>query len=329
MADVSPRLRGADRAQLFLIGALALSVIFVVLAVLLNTAIYTGNIATRNPGPGTTEVVEYERAALSMADTTITTVNGRNNSSYSELRSAFGDTVVTWSDLANTHSGVGLADSQLSVVTTRRGSKVGQEQARNFTSDTGAGNWTVVNNSSTRAFRMNVSQPSLLNTTLAGQLLNDSFYVGFDDGGGEWRTYIYREGTGNVTVKVTDPSGSQVGDSCSVDSGSDDYVHVNISTAELGGAACPASGQLFAGLDQRYNVTYGNALGATDSERINGTYSVVVDRPVGQFETGADENATEPYAAPALYSADLQITYRSSRVYYRTNVRVAPEEPDE
>lgn len=328
MADVSPRLRDADRAQLFLVGALALSVIFVVLAVLLNTAIYTGNIATRDPGPGTTEVVEYEQAALSMADTTITTVNDRNNSNYTDLRSAFDGSVETWSEVANAHSAAGLADSQLSVVTTRRGTKVGQDDPRNFTSDTGAGNWTVANNSSARAFRLNVSQPSLLDISLDDVLLEESFYVGFDDGSGEWRTYIYRNQTNHVAVRVIDPAGSQVGETCSVDFGSEEYVQVNLSTGQLGGTSCSAFSQLYDGLSGRYNVTYNNALDATGSEKINGTYSVVVDRPVDELETGADENSAEPYAAPALYSADLQITYRSSAVYYRTNVRVAPEEPD-
>lgn len=327
MANVSPRrLCEADRAQLFLIGALALSVIFVVLAVLLNTAIYTGNIATRDPGPGTGEVVEYEGEAASMADATLTVVNDRNNSSYSALRSNYSNTIAVWSNAANAHTVADLADAHLSVVTTNRGSKIGQETQNGFVNDTGGGNWTVANDTAARAFRMNVSQPSLLDIT--GGLLTESFYVGFNDSTGEWKAYVYQEGANNVSVDVVHPNGSQIGSTCSVDTGSDDHAVIELSTAQVGGQPCPAFTKLFRGLSAPYNVTYTNAVDGSGNEQINGTYSVVVDRPIGDLETGADENTGEPYTAPALYSADLQITYRSSVVYYRTNLRVAPEEPD-
>lgn len=327
MADVSRRrLREADRAQLFLIGALALSVIFVVLAVLLNTAIYTGNIATRDPGPGTGEVVEYESEAASMADTTITTVNVRNNSSYSELRSAYGDTIAVWSETANAHTVADLADAHLSVVTTNRGSKIAQEQPSAFTDDSGGVNWTVANNSTARAFRMNVSRSTLGDVDIID--LADTFYVGFNDSNGEWKAYVYQEDLSNVSVDVFHPDGSQVGSTCSVDAGADGHALVELSTARVGGQPCPALTELFQGLSAPYTVTYNNTEDGSGNEQINGTYSVVVDRPVDDLETGADEDPGEPYAAPALYSADLQVTYRSSVVYYRTNLRIAPEEPD-
>jgi len=131
MADVA-RFREGDRAQLFLVGALALAVIFVVLAVLLNTAIYTGNIATRDVGPGTGVVVEYEQAATGMADRSLRTVNIENNSNYTNLETTFNDTVSIWSDRANTHSSAALADAHVSVVETKRGTKIGQNGTRNF-----------------------------------------------------------------------------------------------------------------------------------------------------------------------------------------------------
>lgn len=326
MADVSRRrLREADRAQLFLVGALALSVIFVVLAVLLNTAIYTGNIATRDPGPGTDEVVEYEGEAASMAGTTLTTVNDRNNSSYAELRSTYGNTIAVWSETANAHKVADLADAHLSIVTTNRGSKIGQEQQNGFVNDTGGGNWTVANDTAARAFRMNVTQSSLFDTTSGA--LSESFYVGFNDSSGEWKAYVYQNGGSNVSVDVIYPNGTQVGSTCSVDAGANDHAVIELSSARIGGQPCPAFTKLFRGLSAPYNVTYTNALDG-GTEQIEGTYSVVVDRRLSKLETGADDAAGEPYAAPALYSADIQLTYRSSVVTYRTNLRVAPEEPD-
>ena len=329
MADVDGpprRLRDADRAQLFLVGALSLAVIFIVLAVLLNTAIYTGNIATRDPGPGSGEVVEYEQAATSMANHTIVAVNEENNSSYSALKSSFTGTVSDWSDAAATHASTRLVDARVSTLTTQRGTKIAQENRDDFTNDTGADDWTVANNTTARAFRMNVSQSSLVDINTLS--LVDSFYVGFDNGTSEWKAYVYQEGGTNVSVDVEDPSGNQIGDTCTADAGTNNHVLVELSTAQVDGKPCPALNDLFQNLSGPYTVTYNNTESATDDERINGTYSVIVDRPTDELETGADDDPGEPYAAPALYSADVQITYRSPSAYYRTEIRVAPEEPD-
>lgn len=319
MADVT-RFGDADRAQLFLVGALALAVIFVALAVLLNTAIYTGNIATRDPGPGTGEVVEYESAAVEMADRTLADANTYNNSSYADLDTTFEDTVSVWSETANVHSSNSLTDAHVSTMATLHGTKIGQNAERNFTSDTDAGTWQVANDSRARAFTMTVEQGSLADDALFVD--EPEFAVAFDRGGTTLTLYVYNSGTltNDVTVALYD-DGSAVGD-CSVSAGTDDRVTVDLSAAELAGSDCAALDTLQDRLPDQYNVTFQNGSYA------RGTYSLVVDRPTDELETGADEDAGEPYAAPALYSAELQVTYRSSVTYYRTEVRVAPGEPD-
>lgn len=317
MADVA-RLREADRGQLFLVGALALAVIFVVLAVLLNTAIYTGNIATRDPGPGTTEVVEYENAATAMADRTLADVNVVNNSSYTELESAFRGAVTEWSDTANVHTSAALADAHVSTVATRRGTKIGQTNDTNFTSDSGATVWQVANNSSIRAFQMTVEQSSLGDD---GILTNDpEFGIEFSWGTEQLTLYIYNSGTltNDVTVALYD-GGTEISD-CSVSAGGDDRVTVDLSGATLAGEDCGTLATLQNRLPASYTTRFENGSYA------QGNYSLVVNRELGAFATGADGGAGDPYTAPALYSAELQVTYRSSVTYYRTQRRVAPEE---
>lgn len=316
MADVAP-LREADRGQLFLVGALALAVIFVVLAVLLNTAIYTGNIATRDPGPGTTEVVEYENGATEMADRTLADVNAVNNS-YPELESAFRDAVTDWSATANTHTSAALADAHVSTIATRRGTKIGQTNNTNFTSDSGAETWQVANNSSIRAFQLTVEQSSLGDD---GILTNDpEFAIEFAWGTERLTLYIYNSGTlsNDVTVTLYD-SGTEISD-CSVSAGGDDRVTVDLSGATLASEDCGTLATLQTRLPANYTTTFENGTYA------RGNYSLLVNRELGEFATGADGGAGDPYAAPALYSAELQVTYRSSVTYYQTQRRVAPEE---
>jgi|AntDeeMetagen134_2_1112570.scaffolds.fasta_scaffold01040_2 hypothetical protein len=319
MADVA-RFREGDRAQLFLVGALALAVIFVVLAVLLNTAIYTGNIATRDVGPGTGVVVEYEQAATGMADRSLRTVNIENNSNYTNLETTFNDTVSIWSDRANTHSSAALADAHVSVVETKRGTKIGQNGTRNFTDDNNSRQWTVANNTTARAFQMTVEQGSLGDDDLFAD--DPEFAVEFADGGEELTLYIYNSGTltNDVTVVLYD-DGTEVSE-CSVSAGADDRVSIDFSAATLAGEDCDALEELTSRLPPQYTVTFENGTYA------EGNYSLIVDRPINKLETGADDAAGGPYAAWALYSAELSVTYQSSVIYYRTNVRLAPEELD-
>lgn len=317
MADVA-RLRRDDRGQLFLVAALALAVIFVTLAVLLNTAIYTGNIATRDPGPGTGEVVEYQQAAVSMADQTLADVNRGNNSSYTELESTFRDAVTVWSNTRNVHASATLADAHLSTVATLRGTKIEQDTNRTFTSNNSS-TWHVANDSAVRAFSMTVNQSSLADD---GLFQNESeFAVEFEGGGTALTLYVYDNGTltNDVTVSLYDDANNEIG-SCSVAAGSDDRVEVDLSAATLAGQDCAALAALDDRLPSHYNTSFmagGNA---------KGTYVLVVDRPVGELETGADDAAGGPYVTPALYSAELQVTYRNSVTYYRTELRVAPGE---
>jgi len=320
MADVA-RFREADRAQLFLVGALSLAVIFVVLAVLLNTAIYTGNIATRDPGPGTGEVVEYEQAAIAMADRTLADANTYNNSSYDDLESTFQDTVVVWSDTANVHSSTSLADAHVSTLATVRGTKIGQNHERNFTDAAGAVNWTVANDTQARSFSMTVEQDSLGDDNLFAD--DPEFAIEFDGDGTTLTLYIYNSQTvsNDVTVALYE-DGSAV-DDCSVSAGGDDRVDIDLSDSQLAGDDCSALEALHDRLPDRYDTEFQNG------DYAAGTYSLVVDRPVDSLQTGADESGdAAPYAAPALYSAELQVTYRSSTTYYRTEERVAPGEPD-
>ena len=69
MADVGPDSDGAsDRAQLLLVTALALAVMLVTVALLLNTAIFTENVATRDTTADGREAVELRGEAVGNLD---------------------------------------------------------------------------------------------------------------------------------------------------------------------------------------------------------------------------------------------------------------------
>ncbi|WP_435115482.1 DUF7261 family protein [Halolamina sp. C58] len=316
MADVD------DRGQLMLVGALVLAVIFVTLAVLLNAAIYTGNVATRDAGPGAGEAIEYENEATAMARTTIGGIDGGGSATYAELRDNFTDTVGEWSRSAGTHAVVSLADASLELRDTVRGTRIAQSTDRNFTSDSNAENWTVANDSRARAFRLNVTQDSLASTDTP--VANDSFRVTFNDSTDEWAAYLHQGGSDNVSVSVEAPDGSV--DSCTVAPGADDRAVIDLTGGTIDGEDCPEL-RFFGNLSGEYTISYVDALDDDGNAQVVGTYAVVVDRPLDHLETGADV-AGEPTATRTLYSAELRVAYRTSNVYYQSDFRVAPGEPD-
>lgn len=322
MADVSRNSRG----QLLLVGALTFAVILIALAVLLNAAIYTGNVATRDAGPGSDEAIEFRWETSSMVRSTMHDLNARQNESYANLRENLTATIGDWDTAMQTHTGESLTAATVETAAVTNGTTVRQTAPRNFTSASEAANWTVANDSTVRSFRMNVSQDSLASpeNIIDGVVGADSpsyYNIEFDDGSTSYTAQVRATNGSDVIVRVRDSSENQVGTDCQV-TPTDDWVWINITSTKIGGENCPALEQAFDGLDDRYTISYGN------SENVNGTYSLVVDRPLDQLATGAATDGT-PTATQALYSAELRLTYRSTNVYYESDRRIAPGERDD
>lgn len=313
MADVD------DRGQLMLVGALTLAVMFVALAVLLNAAIYTGNVATRDAGPGTSQAIEYEDEATTMSRAVLGSIH-ESGDTYSALHDEFNGTVEGWSEAAGTHATVALADTGLAEIDTTRGTRIAQSTDRNFTDTERDANWTVANDTQSRAFRMNVTRSSLVSSDTPVD--DGTFRVVFDNDSAEWAVYLHESDT-NVSVTVEEPDDDV--SSCTVDPGADDRALIDLTGGTIEGEECQPL-RFFGNLSEPYTIRYVDAVDGGEAQ-VFGTYSVVVDRPIDHLDTGAREG-DQPSATRTLYSADLRVTYRSSNVYYQSEFRVAPGEPD-
>lgn len=336
MADVSPppvpgsdaaegSLRGDDRGQLFLVGALALSVILVALAVLLNTAIYTGNIATRDPATGSADVIEYRAAANEMAGSTLIGVNYRNNESYAALESNFAESVGNWSVAATKHSVVVGTDAYTKVLGTTRGTRIVQHGDRNLTSAARDANWILAENVRVRAFTLTVDKSTLptVSPDDSASDFSDTFHVAITDSiGHEWRMYVYVADSGDATLAIVDQTDSTLDGTCSA---STTDPTVDLTDGSFGGSNCNAL-SFWDDAEGPYDIRYRNTA-STD-----GNYSLVVDSEYSTLSSRpvyhADAEDASPYVTRALYSAKLSVTYRSSTVDYSTEFRVAPGEYD-
>jgi hypothetical protein len=327
MADVTPRGGGglrsapdADRGQLFIVGALALSVILVALAVLLNTAIYTGNVATRDTGVETTTVVEFDNGAVAMAERTLQRVNYANDTSYAHLHANFTGGVSAWSQSAGQHVAISGGDAFVQANTTN-GTRIVQDTERNFTNATGAQGWTIADGVAVRNYTLTMNETTLPNIADDDEEedFGDTFHIDVHGQSTEWEVYVY-ENSGETRVAVVEGGSTLLG-RCST---TDASPTVDVTNASLAGSHCSA-------LDFWGDAEGPLLLEYMDVGTVEGTYSLVVDKDLSTLDTSDFNTAVSgdsPYVTPAIYSADVEVTYRSPSVYYNRTHRVAPGEPD-
>lgn len=342
MAD----LRRADRGQIILIAAFALAVTFVALALIVNSAIFTENLASRGETGGSDDALEARAMVEASAGEALYGANVHNTSSDSALDDGFEDGLVHTQqqlEFQQVTSGV-LVDVSLVSGSQVYGSRIAQNESggRTFEDNalSGGGEWQVVTRASrfsadhnaTRSFEMNVSElPSS----------SDPFIVRANGTGGspKWRMEVYSNTLGailvgdTITVDVTTPSGSE---SCTV-SADREYTHIDVTEGTVDGEPCDAlqrgftdsggltvyDGRFAHGVGDEYNVTFENG------DDVRGNYSLVT-RTTGASTTPNLDNTigSSPYVTNAIYNVSVQFTYETSEVKYETRIRVAPGEPD-
>jgi hypothetical protein len=88
---------------MILVGAFALSMTFVTLALLLNSAVYTENLASRSNDIGASEAIEFRDEARSAASDTIQYIN---TNVVNNRKSAFVNHMEEWSDQVARYSSI-------------------------------------------------------------------------------------------------------------------------------------------------------------------------------------------------------------------------------
>ena len=311
---------GRDRGQLLLVGALALAVLFVALALLLNTAIYTGNLAARDASGDATPAIEYVSAARSAGADAVYSVNRRNNTNATELNRAFTATTNRWDDLAAHHRAVAGVIADVDVTGTTNGTRIQQDDAsRSFTNDTGAADWTVVDGSgitSVRSMRFAVDNSTLTPIDNAGNATTEPVFRVDSTSDVETRSaYIYYNATGDNPEVLVDDTNETV---CAAGSVTDGTFVVDVPNESVGGERCQALG----GIDDDPDaIKYGNG------DAAGGSYTMVIDEPPSSLSL-SDLNAPgtgSPYWTDAIYAANLTVTYRTAEIDYAATIEVMPE----
>ncbi len=325
MADVGPRRLldsarnddGDGRGQLILVTALAMAIIFVTLALILNTAIYTENLATRSGDiGGGTDAVRYHDAARDGVGGVIGYINVHNNSDQSTLQSNLSAGVDGFRNNSARLFSAGDRAVETDLESAEYGTRIAQTDAdRNFTNTSHAADWTVAESvSHSRAVVINVTNDAFLKNDGSGQ----EFELNLTDGDGDSWTLNVTNG-GSTVVGIQNGSGGEF--TCAANSPT---PTIDVTAGTVDGETC--DGLTFGdGIDRPYDISFENG------DNINGTYSMVVDddglagSPGPHLEAEGDG---QPFATHAVYSANVTVVYQTPRLYYNSTVRVAPGESD-
>jgi hypothetical protein len=322
-----------DRAQLLLVAGLVIAVTFVVLALTLNTVIYTENLATRSSDiAGGDDSIRFLEATEDGIAGILGHANRNHNDSHAAVRQHVTDDVDAWRNAIGRSFSLNGVVTNVSNRNLTNGTRMLQtDGSRDFSAADGSANWTLASNASaTRQFRLNVTNASLTNSehTAVG-LTSEVFHVHFNDGSSRHRMFVYRDttvGTVNVTV-VTNGSLAAGSDPCSA-SGAN--VFVNVTAGTVGGESCSAL-SFVSDLQGPYAITYNKTDSTAVGETANGTYHLIVDdesvaeSPGPQFNDGP---GVSPWADAAIYAMAYDAVYETDGLRYDASVRVAPGEAD-
>ncbi|KAB1194618.1 hypothetical protein GJR96_14670 [Haloferax sp. MBLA0076] len=325
MADVTlpSRDAGEGRGQLFLITALAIAVLLVSLALILNTAIYTENIATRTTDTQLDEATSAQRVAVDTGGVILDAEN-RRGGSPSDIESRFETTLANWSSSAATLEATNGFTTNVSYTgTNTTGLRVHQDDAsRDFTDNSSKVEWVVIEDGRVRGIRFNVSRTSLDSTP------SDAFRLEIDNNDGgtndDVRVTMHDDGT-NVVVTVENETG--VVGSCAVEPTNDGSLVVDVSDATVGTQYCPPLETAHDEVDGEIDLEFDNADNATGTYEL---YATNDDTNLFDLFDG-DEYATVgsgywPVQQDAIYDANVTFVFQSSGTTVKKEIRIAPGE---
>jgi hypothetical protein len=310
----------ADRGQLLLIAGLSLAIVLVALALILNSAIYTQNLATRGGDLTDQSDVTGVRESVERGLRESVQQANRNYGSYGTQEGAVQSDVVALSDAMRAYAAEDGRIVDVTYVDKTDGKRISQSSDAEFEDASDGDDWDVATDvggagtdgEGVRSFRMSVVRNQLVDTPLALAPFRIAFDRNDDDDAddtGEWSVEIYDDG--GTTVVDVYRQGSLYG-YCHDATGS--RTSIDLTNATVGGSHCEPL-DLFVFLDGPYDIRYQNG------DNVEGSYEMTVGEP-------ASPGAAPVSPEDVLYSATVSVSYRTPDIEYETTVTAAPGEPD-
>jgi hypothetical protein len=322
--------RPRDRAQLLLLAGFALAAVFVAFAFLLNSVIYTENLATRGEGSRATHAIAVTNDAATGTEAVIGYANEHNTSDYGELDTELRAGIEDVERLIGVQQ---LSDGgvlSVSYVSHRRGTWINQSyKSRNFTDRNFDEDWMLFTDADgARAFRINVTNPDDLQDIDTVTTPIENFTVTATDGTDVWRMEIYHDNGGVLGLPTGDSYVAEVTDAngntgyCSVHDDDADSFWINVSAGTFAGEECNAL-RFGEGVStvERVDFDHGG--------NMNGTYRLMAAKDRSSITVPYNSTGSPPLKTPAIYNATVRVSYDTESLHYETERKADPEERDE
>lgn len=302
-----------SRGQMILMGALVLAVLFVGLALVLNSAIYTENISTRDVG-GSAEAFSEDPPTEERLFRSLSQANYHSETAdYDDRLSVVEANVSTWGTQQSSQSARSGRVRSSDIGASTEGTRITQSEHGEFMPAdenlvdallgteldplglTGRTSWLTAKDVESRAFEATVEKESLkqVDSLQLGDLINwildgnDPFSVVFEDDETLWNVYLveYDDGNGDTEVAavVTEDDGDEEmvgtclleGETATINFGSNDL------RTDEERVSCPALS--FTDDLDRHNIYF---TGGTNAE---GTYQFIIDKDEETFNSEINE----------------------------------------
>jgi hypothetical protein len=302
MADVSAGTASADpgRAQLLLVSALGLAALLVVLALILNTVIYTEHEAARETAaPEASDLLRSQQAAIAAVQTAIATENAGGHRAYADMTTNLTRHVNAWSTLSGRHAALATRNVGLEMREITNGTRIIQDGPGVLTNAYGAEDWTLVAGvTESRQFELTADRASLVdvagNDSNASVLADQDVFAIRIDGNSTRAAFLYRDGS-DVVVGLADQAGDLTGRCRSATS----LVTIDFVNETVDGVSCAAlSG--FLDLRGPADIEFQNG------ESAAGTYVVVVDEPALDDDLFSPGGSDTPRAERLIYEVAVR-----------------------
>lgn len=316
-----------ERGQILLIAAFTLAVTFVALALVVNSAIFTENLASRGEVAGSSAALSTQHGVVESVGEAMAFANVYNYSSGGTLADSIEGSVSDIGGTGGTQEARGGQLVNVSYVSDQTGTRIADNDSSGteFRSNDGREDWQVAEDvSRTRNFQIegDLSTLALTKANAFKVIANES-----DTADDLWRLWIYQDTDLVVEVETADGATAE----CRLDTTSLSEFDLDVTEGVLNGQRCHAltragsSGtQMWFGTgipaSNDYNISFENG------HNIDGNFSMVIQGDANSSNLEPSPDATRPFETEALYQTTIEYVFVTPNVRYVAEIRVAPGE---
>lgn len=307
MADITEE--RSDRAQLILVAAIVLAVTFIGLAIVVNSAIFSENLATRGDVPGSDEALDFQYEVNQNVGELVESINENESYAKEDIEGAV-ESFQLQSAIQQSRRG-GTVNVQY--LSDTDGQRVAQEESGPLQNE--MGNLTVAEN-----------VDDARNIQFDFENIDGEFdFIAKDSEQKNWTMTVDED---RIMVEIA-TDGNFRSDTCDVDAS--DGLTIDVTRATVDGDRCQALERTGEGESLWFaaNIENDYTIEFEGGDSVEGTYSMILQQDANPFPD-PDLDPVDDLSAivddDIAYSVEIQYEYRTHAVQSKTVIRVAPGE---